>query len=141
MTADEPRVAPYGSWASPISAAMLAEAGIRFGQLWLEDGRRPLVSRCGRTNRVELTVVAGSALSPRRDVTPEGFNVRTLVHEYGGGAYLIHRGTVVFSHFDDQRLYRTTPEPSRCPSRPRRAGGIATPTAVSPGRHDLDRRS
>ena len=29
-----------------------------------------------------------------------------MVHEYGGGAYCIHDGTVFFSNFDDQRLYR-----------------------------------
>jgi dipeptidyl aminopeptidase/acylaminoacyl peptidase len=40
------------------------------------------------------------------DVTPPGFNVRTRVHEYGGGAYVVSRGTVWFSNFADQRLYR-----------------------------------
>ena len=44
------------------------------------------------------------------DVTPDGFNARTLVHEYGGGAYVVHRDgaaiVVVFSNFEDQRLYR-----------------------------------
>jgi dipeptidyl aminopeptidase/acylaminoacyl peptidase len=29
-----------------------------------------------------------------------------MAHEYGGGAYCLHRGTVVFSNFEDQRLYR-----------------------------------
>ena len=43
------------------------------------------------------------------DVVPAGFNVRTLVHEYGGGAYALHAGTAFFSHFDDQRLYRIDP--------------------------------
>jgi dipeptidyl aminopeptidase/acylaminoacyl peptidase len=40
------------------------------------------------------------------DITPDGFSVRTLVHEYGGGAYCVHEGTVFFSNFEDQRLYR-----------------------------------
>ena len=40
------------------------------------------------------------------DVTPPGFNVRSRVHEYGGAAYTVDRGTVFFSNFDDQRLYR-----------------------------------
>ena len=40
------------------------------------------------------------------DVMPEDFNVRTMVHEYGGGAYAVHDGVVFCSRFDDQRLYR-----------------------------------
>ena len=38
--------------------------------------------------------------------TPEGFNARTKVHEYGGGATFVHEGHVYFSNFDDQRLYK-----------------------------------
>jgi dipeptidyl aminopeptidase/acylaminoacyl peptidase len=56
------------------------------------------------------------------DVVPAGFNVRTRVHEYGGGAWF-RDGQVVFcSNFDDSRLYRIespgaepraiTPEPA-----------------------------
>jgi dipeptidyl aminopeptidase/acylaminoacyl peptidase len=41
-----------------------------------------------------------------QDVTPPGFNVRTRVHEYGGGAYAVHQGQVWFANFADQRLYR-----------------------------------
>ena len=39
------------------------------------------------------------------DVTPPAFNVRTRVHEYGGGAYLVAGGNVYFSNFSDQRVY------------------------------------
>ena len=43
------------------------------------------------------------------DITPPEFNVRSRVHEYGGGAYLVREGTVWFSNFKDQRLYRQDP--------------------------------
>jgi dipeptidyl aminopeptidase/acylaminoacyl peptidase len=43
------------------------------------------------------------------DITPASFNVRTTVHEYGGGAFTVHSGTVYFSNFADQRLYRQSP--------------------------------
>jgi dipeptidyl aminopeptidase/acylaminoacyl peptidase len=107
------RPSPYGSWASPISAAHVARGGVRlsepaFGEdgapWWLE--RRPLGG--GRTTLVR----------DREDVTPPEFDVRTRVHEYGGGAWLLHGGTAFASNFADQRLYRIDP------------GG--KPTAITP---------
>ena len=43
------------------------------------------------------------------DVTPGPYNVRTRVHEYGGGAFLAVDGVVFFSNFADQRMYRQEP--------------------------------
>jgi dipeptidyl aminopeptidase/acylaminoacyl peptidase len=43
------------------------------------------------------------------DVTPPGCNVRTRVHEYGGGAYMVYRRTIFFSNFTDQRVYQQDP--------------------------------
>jgi dipeptidyl aminopeptidase/acylaminoacyl peptidase len=43
------------------------------------------------------------------DMTPLPFNARTRVHEYGGGAFAVDRGTIYFSNFADQRLYRQDP--------------------------------
>ena len=40
------------------------------------------------------------------EVTPPDFNVRTRVHEYGGGAYVVSEGVVYASNFSDQRMYR-----------------------------------
>jgi dipeptidyl aminopeptidase/acylaminoacyl peptidase len=40
------------------------------------------------------------------DILPPPFSARTTVHEYGGGAFCVAGGTVFFSNFDDQRLYR-----------------------------------
>jgi dipeptidyl aminopeptidase/acylaminoacyl peptidase len=42
----------------------------------------------------------------RQDLTPAPFNVRTRVHEYGGGAYAVQDGLIVAANFADQRLYR-----------------------------------
>src|SRR5689334_5823413 len=62
-----------------------------------------------------VTVVRFDSRGQRQELTPAPFYVRTRVHEYGGGAYLVHNGTVYFSNFADQRLYRQslggTPEP------------------------------
>ena len=40
------------------------------------------------------------------DLTPAPFNVRTRVHEYGGGAFAAKDGILLASNFSDQRLYR-----------------------------------
>ena len=63
---------------------------------WLEG--RP--SEGGRQ-----VVVHESTSGAITDVTAAPFNVRTRAHEYGGGEYLVDRGTVFFSNFADGRLY------------------------------------
>ncbi|HEU4399753.1 MAG TPA: prolyl oligopeptidase family serine peptidase [Actinomycetota bacterium] len=103
-----PTVAPYGSWRSPIGAEQVAAGGVSLGEvrvageavLWLEG--RPLE---GGREVVCRALPGGTA----EDVTPEGFNVRTRVHEYGGGAYAVHGATLFFANFADQRLYRHDP--------------------------------
>ena len=97
--------APYGTWRSPISAEMVSVEGVALSKPWLEDGSVYwLESRPTEGGRSLL--VHAAPFSDPVDVTPQGFNVRTTVHEYGGGSYLVHGGTVFFSHFADQRLYR-----------------------------------
>ena len=67
-------------------------------------------------------LVRAAPFSEPEDVTPPGFNVRTTVHEYGGGAYLLHDGAVFFSNFADQRLYRQEPGGDPVPITPDSGG-------------------
>jgi dipeptidyl aminopeptidase/acylaminoacyl peptidase len=99
------RILPYGSWESALTAGHIARGATPLGQLevdgeeilWLEG--RPLEG--GRA-----VLVRQAADGSREVVTPDGFNVRTRVHEYGGGSYLARGGTIWFSNFADQRIYR-----------------------------------
>jgi dipeptidyl aminopeptidase/acylaminoacyl peptidase len=102
-----PTVAPYGSWDSPIGAATVARAGRRLasaaiaadGAVWWAEGRPDEGGRVVLMRRRP----GGEPVA----VTPEGTNVRTRVHEYGGGAWcLVGSDLVVFADFADQRLYR-----------------------------------
>jgi dipeptidyl aminopeptidase/acylaminoacyl peptidase len=112
-----PRVAPYGTWASPLSAARATAGALRLGQVtidgedvyWLE-GR---ASEGGRNVLVRLS--PGKAPV---DVLPRDFNVRTRVHEYGGAAYTVRQGIVYASNFANQRLYVVAPGAAPTPLTP-----------------------
>jgi dipeptidyl aminopeptidase/acylaminoacyl peptidase len=112
------RIAPYGSWKSPITSDSIVGGSIGVSQplidgpdtYWVEmrptEGGRSVIVK-----RVVRDVVS--------DVTPLPFNPRTRVHEYGGGDYTVRDGTVYFSNFSDQRLYVRR--------------GEAEPQAITPG--------
>jgi len=102
------QIKPYGSWKSPISSDLIVAGTIGLGDValdgediyWVES--RP--SEGGRSVIVRRTPDENIS-----DVTQPGFNARTTVHEYGGGAYIVEASTVYFSNFTDQRLYREEP--------------------------------
>jgi dipeptidyl aminopeptidase/acylaminoacyl peptidase len=134
---------PYGSWPSPIDAALAAAhdgrpeyAGFVGDEVWwteprpAEGGRRALVRR--RTDGTEESVL------------PAPWNVRSRVIEYGGRPWA---GTVqdgepllVFVNFADQRLYRWQPGGEPRPLTPVSAvgGGLrwAEPQ-ILPGRGEV----
>src|SRR5580658_8520899 len=100
-------VAPYGTWKSPITAALAVESLVRpqwptaAGEwtYWVES--RP--NEGGR-----YVLVRGRPDGEPEDVLPAHCSVRTLVHEYGGRCYVVDGDTVYFVEHDDQRVYRST---------------------------------
>ena len=99
---------PYGSWKSPITAELAVGDSVRLNQIVI-DGRDILWSEMrpqegGRSGLMSLTE-EGQAV----DMIPANFNARTRVHEYGGGDFAAHAGTIYFSNFEDQRVYRRLP--------------------------------
>jgi dipeptidyl aminopeptidase/acylaminoacyl peptidase len=96
---------------------MVAQAGVRLMAPWVENGVVWwLEGRASEAGRVVL--VRREPDGTTQDVGPAGFNARTSVHEYGGGAYCIHGGTAFVSNFDDQRLYRIDPGADPVPIAP-----------------------
>lgn len=99
-----PLIRPFGSWSSPISAARMTESAIglsavgayRDRMCWLE-------ARSEEKGRVVLVVdeVDGSP----RALTPMEHNLRSRVHEYGGGAVATDGARIVYVNFADQRMY------------------------------------
>ncbi|MEP7303068.1 MAG: prolyl oligopeptidase family serine peptidase [Caldimonas sp.] len=97
--------APYGSWASALSAEQLAAASVRFGQIAIA-GDAVFCSE-GRPAEGGRTVVVACDAAGCHDLTPAPFDVRTRAHEYGGGAFAVSvDGELFFSHDADQRIYR-----------------------------------
>src|SRR5581483_12485500 len=104
--------APYGTWHSPLAAADLASSAIALNYVsilenspcWVEsrpaEGGRSVIVTCAPDGAV-------------KELTPQGCNVRTRVHEYGGMPYALSRDAVYFSNFTDQRVYaqRTGKDP------------------------------
>ena len=104
----EPEIASYGSWRSPISSDLIVRGVVGLKGLVL-DGEDVywLESRPNEDGR--NAIVRHTPGGQTEDVTPRPFNARTRVHEYGGGDFTVHEGTVYFSNFADQRLYRWLP--------------------------------
>ncbi|MGE3888542.1 MAG: prolyl oligopeptidase family serine peptidase [Vicinamibacterales bacterium] len=97
-------VAPYGAWASPLTAARVTAGALRLGEIALDGG--DVYWTEGRASEGGRYVIVRRTADGRiSDVTPPGFNVRSRVHEYGGAAMTVHRGNVFFCNFADQRLY------------------------------------
>src|SRR5215218_636858 len=95
-----PETAPYGTWRSPITTDLIT--GKRVGVVspridgddayWIEN--RP--AEAGRS-----VVVRRAEDGTISDAIPGGFNARTRVHEYGGGAYTVRNGVLIFANFAD----------------------------------------
>jgi len=87
-----------------VTASAVASQALRFGGVaadgadvyWIES--RP--AEGGRS-----VLVRRSPDGVVTDMVPPGFNVRTRVHEYGGGACVVSGGRAYCSNFDDQRVY------------------------------------
>src|SRR5260370_8466163 len=111
--------APYGSWKSPITSDLIVAQTTILSDVridgdhvyWLEG--RP--QEQGRN-----VIVRAGPDGAAADITPSGFNARTRVHEYGGGAWLGAGGACPFFHFSPH------------PPFPPRAGPAAPPPPTPP---------
>ena len=103
----ERRVSPYGAWSSSISAADLVGGAVRVSEvradpvdahlIWWSETRP---EESGRTAVMRYSIPEGET----SEHTPADANARTLVHEYGGGAWWPHDGQLFYVDFADQRL-------------------------------------
>src|SRR5947209_20547480 len=103
----DPQVAPFGSWSSPITSDMIVASSVGLGEI-LIDGADVYWLEARPQERGRSVIVRRAADGTVSDITPPvpdnltgAFSVRTRVHEYGGGAYLVSSGTVYFCNDAD----------------------------------------
>jgi dipeptidyl aminopeptidase/acylaminoacyl peptidase len=117
-------VAPYGAWPSPLPLERLVESVVLLAEPGgADDVRWWLEGRPEEEGRYALVRREGDGTTTR--LTPEGFNARTRVHEYGGGAVLIAGELIVVSDFTTGRLNRVVAPGSVAPITPERAWRFA----------------
>ncbi|MDP6049576.1 MAG: S9 family peptidase [SAR202 cluster bacterium] len=99
------KIAPYGSWESPITTGSIVSHSINIGDLFISnEGKfwqemRPIEG--GRS-----TIMCQTSDGCKREIIPKSYNARTRVHEYGGGSFLVHDDGVYFSNFSDQQIHK-----------------------------------
>jgi dipeptidyl aminopeptidase/acylaminoacyl peptidase len=108
------KIAPYGLWKSPITSDLIVAKMVGLGEIVVE-GDLLYWTEMRPEEKGRIAVVRRSPDGQTTDLLPPPWNVRTRVHEYGGGSFLVSEGVLYFSNFADQRLYRLVsgkePEP------------------------------
>ncbi len=108
---------PYGCWKSPITSALIVSETVGLGPVIL-DGQEIYWIEMRPAEGGRNAIVCRLQDGQTHDAIPSTFNARTRVHEYGGGAFVVVSGTVYFSNFADQRLYRKTTDAELQPLTP-----------------------
>lgn len=104
------RTSPYGLWDSPITAETLAQGDktARSTSISMADGMiywteaRPL-------EKGRIVLIRRLFDGTMEELTPEGFDIRSKVHEYGGLSFAVRDGVIFFVNAKDQRIYEQTP--------------------------------
>lgn len=102
---DDLILAPYGTWPSPLSARDVARSATSLSDLCV-DGDTVYWLQSDPTRGGRSAVMVSDGAVPPRQISPDGFNARTRVHEYGGGALGAGAGVVLACDWSDQRVHR-----------------------------------
>jgi dipeptidyl aminopeptidase/acylaminoacyl peptidase len=131
--------ADFGGWLSPIDAELLVQGAVRIDEVVVDgswvywaEGRptergRTAIMRRALDDATFAAALAGTLddaaveAATAHEVTPTDIDVRTRVHEYGGGAWWVERDVLVYVDAPQQRLWRRELE----------AGAFASPVALT----------
>lgn len=101
-------IAPYGSWESPISSDVVIEKSVSLKEVKVDPYQEDTVFWSEMRPDEGGRYVVCSFTEGQEDfksLTPKDFSCRTLVHEYGGGAFIVNKYRIYFSNYKDQRMY------------------------------------
>ena len=104
----EKKKAPYGSWASPITADQIVRGSVGLGQVVVDHGDL-YWSESRPSEKGRVTIMRRGADGAVAEVLPSEFGARSRVHEYGGGSYTVSGGVVYFVCDSDQCIWRLAP--------------------------------
>ena len=105
---NQPLVAPYGTWKSPVSLEMVAHGTVNLLRIVL-DGPDTYWAEVRPADDGRTVIVKRSPDDEVRDILPPGFSSVSMVNEYGTRSFTVSDGVVYFSNGDDQRVYRQLP--------------------------------
>jgi len=103
------RTAPFGSWASPMTSERIVSESSPIRELAADVDGAIYWTEQRSADGGKTSLVRQAPDGTRTDVVAPPFDVRSRVHEYGGGAFAVSAGTVVFSNDADRRVYRIDP--------------------------------
>ena len=105
-----PTIKPFGRWPSPLNTADVARSNIKYGEpklagrhvFWPQslphEGGRTTLMCCDLNTNESPTLNARTLLGAPWDV-------RSKVHEYGGGAFAVNAQSIFFVNSADQQIY------------------------------------
>ncbi len=113
--------ARFGEWHSPITTRMVARGGVRIGGIALDGGRAYWLEGRPR-ERGRTALMCRDEQGAVSEVVRSPHNVRSRVHEYGGGAFCAAGASVWFVDGASQRIHHVD---GARPPRPLTAPGLS----------------
>ncbi len=108
----------YGSWPSPLPVKVGARGTRTFGPIEIDDRGSVLWLERRPDENGRGVIVRAREDGSLEELTPSDHDVRTTVHEYGGGDFAVADDRLWYARAADQRLYRLTDREDPTPVTP-----------------------
>ena len=98
------QVASCGSWKSPITSELIVSQTIGIGSVAVNKGNIYWLEK--RPQEQGRNLLIGFSNKGIKNFTPAPLSVRSKIHEYGGGAFVVEQNRIYFSNYQDGRIYQ-----------------------------------